>query len=98
MVSIRASQRALTGDGTWTPPRALHSDYVQDQPDGKLFETITAGVNNQGVQSMPGYAKQISVEDRWAIILYLRAIGRSRNAAADDVPETQRTADTGGNR
>lgn len=92
MVSIRASERALLGDGTWTPPRALHSTYVQDQPNGKLFETITDGVNNQGIQTMPSYAKQISVEDRWAIILYVRALGRSQNAPEEDVPEAQRTA------
>ena len=94
MVTIRASARAMLGDGTWTPPRALHSKYVQDQPDGKLFETITAGVNNQGIQTMPGYSKQISVEDRWAIILYVRALGLSQNAPEADVPEAIRTADS----
>lgn len=94
MVTIRASERAMLGDGTWTPPRALHSKYVQDQPDGKLFETITAGVNNQGIQTMPGYSKQISVEDRWAIILYVRALGLSQNAPEAHVPEAMRTADT----
>lgn len=93
MVTIRASERAAQGDGTWTPPRVLHSKYVQDQPDGKIFETITAGVDNQGIRTMPGYAKQISVEDRWAIILYMRALGRSQNAPEDDVPEAKRTAD-----
>lgn len=91
MVSIRASERAMLGDGSWTPPRVLSSKYVQDQPNGKLFETITHGVKNQGIQTMPSYAKQIPVEDRWAIILYLRALGRSQNAPADEVPETQRT-------
>lgn len=94
MVSIRASKRALLGDGTWTPPRALHSQYIQDQPNGKLFETITAGVNNQGIQTMPGYAKQISVKDRWAIVLYVRALGCSQNASEADVPGAQRTAET----
>lgn len=92
MVTIRASARALKGDGTWTPPRVLHSKYVQDQPDGKLFETITAGVNNQGIQTMPGYDKQIPVKDRWAIILYLRALGRTQNASESDVPEAERAA------
>jgi hypothetical protein len=35
---------------------------------------------------MPGYAAQIPVEDRWAIVLYVRALQRSRNAGPDDVP------------
>ncbi|MHB8900503.1 MAG: quinol:electron acceptor oxidoreductase subunit ActD [Thermoguttaceae bacterium] len=92
MVTVRASQRALLGDGTWTPPRVLHSPYVQDQPNGKLFETVTKGVNNQGIQTMPSYAKQIPVQDRWAIVLYLRALGRSQNAPETDLPQDQATA------
>ena len=36
---------------------------------------------------MPSYASQIPVEDRWAIILYVRALQRSRNATMKDVPE-----------
>ena len=86
MVSIRAARRAAGGEGTWTPPRVLTSAYVQDQPDGKLFETISQGVVNQGVRTMPGYAVQIPREDRWAIVLYVRALGRSQNASAGEVP------------
>lgn len=92
MVSIRASERAAMGDGSWTPPRALHSDYVQDQPDGKIFETISVGVNNEGIQTMPGYAEQIPPEDRWAIVMYVRALGLSQNAPEEQVPESKRTA------
>ncbi|MGI6417107.1 MAG: quinol:electron acceptor oxidoreductase subunit ActD [Thermoguttaceae bacterium] len=92
MVSIRAARRAAGGEGTWTPPRVLTSAYVQDQPDGKLFETIGQGVVNQGVRTMPGYAVQIPREDRWAIVLYLRALGRSQNASAGEVPPPVREA------
>ena len=49
--------------------------------DGRLFEVITEGIRN-----MPGYKTQISPEDRWNIVLYLRALQKSRNATLKDVP------------
>ena len=42
---------------------------LRDLPDGYLFETITKGRN-----TMPAYAMQIPVEDRWNIVHYLRAL------------------------
>ena len=38
---------------------------------------------------MPGYKELITVEDRWAIILYMKALQRSQAASAEDVPEDQ---------
>jgi carbon-monoxide dehydrogenase large subunit len=35
---------------------------------------------------MMGYAAQIPHADRWAIVLYLRALQRSQNASLDDIP------------
>ena len=43
-----------------------------------------------GKNNMQGYAPQIGVEDRWAIIAYLRALQLSRLGAVDDLaPETR---------
>lgn len=67
---------------TWVPPTSLHSPPVREQPVGKLFNTVT-----HGIRKMPGYASQISTHDRWAVVLYVRALQRSRNAAVSDVPE-----------
>jgi hypothetical protein len=39
---------------------------------------------------MPDYAAQITVEDRWAIIAYVRALQLSEHAAAADVPADHR--------
>ena len=47
-------------------------------PDGKMFETIT-----QGKGQMSGYGYNIPVEDRWAIIAYVRALQAARNVPAD---------------
>src|SRR5262245_8676660 len=42
---------------------------IQAQPDGQLFDTIT-----NGVRTMPAYAHQVKVQDRWAIVAYLRVL------------------------
>jgi mono/diheme cytochrome c family protein len=67
--------------GTWLPPTSLHSEPVRLQPVGQLFHTIS-----HGVRKMPPYAAQISVPDRWAIVLYIRALQRTQNAKPEDVP------------
>ena len=35
---------------------------------------------------MPGYGSQISTQDRWAIVAYLRALQLSQHAPASAVP------------
>jgi len=71
--------------------RAVNDTYVSDQAAGQIFATITHGVVRGGMQIMPGYASQIAPEDRWKIILYLRALQRSQNATLDDVPPERRS-------
>jgi len=78
MVSDRADQLQ---EGTWTPPTSFHTDLVRTRPDGHLFNTISNGIRN-----MPSYGSQIPVDDRWAIVAYVRALQRSQNATIDDVP------------
>ena len=46
-----------------------------------LFDIIS-----NGVRTMPGYSKQLSEEDRWAIVLYVRALQRAANGSLKDVP------------
>ena len=48
-------------------PMDLTLPYVQNQPDGQLFYTITHG----GVV-MPSYRFAMSKDDRWRIVRYLR--------------------------
>ncbi len=78
LVSLRALQLE---QGTWVPATSLHMDYLREQPVGQLFHSIT-----HGVRKMPAYGSQITVEDRWAIVMYLRALQRSQNATLQDVP------------
>ena len=69
----------------YPPPVSLTSERVLTMPDGAIFHSITNGVRN-----MPAYRKQVPVDDRWAIVAWVRVLGRSQNAKVDDVPSDKR--------
>lgn len=73
MVSRRAG--ALGASGLVAP--SFHDDRLRHIPDGQLYATITNGVRN-----MPAYAHNIPVDDRWAIVHYVRALQLSQAPAA----------------
>lgn len=50
-------------------PTSLIESYVQDKKDGEIFHVITVG-SLSGL--MGAHGSQISVEDRWKIINYIR--------------------------
>jgi mono/diheme cytochrome c family protein len=79
------SGRGMVVQRGFPPPVDLSSDRVRTMPDGQIFDTITNGVRN-----MPSYRKQVPVEDRWAIVTWVRVIGRSQHATIDDVPTEKR--------
>ncbi len=68
-------------EGTWVPPTSLHSEQVLERVNGHLFNSIT-----NGIRTMPAYASQIEVEDRWAIVAYVRALQKSQRADKSVVP------------
>ena len=63
----------------------FHDARIRTMPDGQIFNTITLGKNTMGA-----YGSNISVEDRWAIISYIRALERGDGASINDVPADQR--------
>jgi mono/diheme cytochrome c family protein len=78
------------GDGMvvqrgFSPPPTFNSDRLRAAPVGHIFEVVTNGLG-----SMPAYAPQIPVPDRWAIVAYVRALQLSQHATLDDVPPDQR--------
>lgn len=81
-----------TGDGNgivkkfgMATVRSLHEEIVVRQADGEIFNTI-----GYGKATMQGYAAQIPVEDRWAVVAYVRALQLSRLGSVDDLaPETR---------
>ena len=72
--------------GTWIPPSSLHVPPASTRSVGHLFNTVT-----NGIRSMPSYGSQIPVEDRWAVVAYVKALQRSQHASADDVPSDKRS-------
>jgi mono/diheme cytochrome c family protein len=65
-------------------PPSYHIPRLQKAPLGYFFDVMTNGF---GI--MPDYASQISPEDRWKIVAYIRALQLSQNATSDDVPSGQ---------
>jgi mono/diheme cytochrome c family protein len=61
-------------------PVSLHENAPK-YPDGQIFDIITHGIRN-----MPAYAAQVPVNDRWAIVAWLRVLQRSQRATLADVP------------
>ncbi len=88
MVARRAAAMQAAGANTasgWVAPTNYHSRDIRARTVGHLYNTAT-----NGIRSMPSYAKQISVLDRWAIVAYVKALQRSQDAGAADVPESER--------
>ena len=53
---------------------SFHDDRLRTAPVGHFFDAVTNGWG-----AMPSYAPQIPVQDRWAIIAYVRALQVSQN-------------------
>lgn len=82
--------RTGAGDGMivrrgYRRPPTFHQDRLRQVPAGYLFDVITNGFG-----AMPDYAAQIPVNDRWAIVAYVRALQRSQMATLADVPAADR--------
>jgi len=63
----------------------LHDKRIVEMGDGEIFYVISNGRN-----LMQSYASQVDVQDRWAIVAYVRALQLARLGNIDDVPEPQR--------
>lgn len=67
-------------------PADLHTARLRSVPPGYLYQVITNGYGG-----MPDYGDQIpAVDDRWAIVAYVRALQLSQNATLADVPADER--------
>ena len=64
----------------------LNQQRIREMADGEIFNTIAHGKN-----TMMGYGDRIQVQDRWAIVAYVRALQKSQGGASiDDVPPDER--------
>ena len=59
-----------------------HDDRLRQMAEGEIFNTITHGKGN-----MLPYADKLLPKERWAVILYLRALQRAQTGTATDVAD-----------
>jgi mono/diheme cytochrome c family protein len=83
-----------TGEGNgkvvqrgYAKPPSYHTEKLRTMPVGKYFDVITRGFG-----AMPDYAEQFPVDDRWAIIAFIRALQFSRNVPAAELTPQDKTA------
>jgi mono/diheme cytochrome c family protein len=77
--SIVASKMSLRA------PPSLIDDKVRAYTVQQIFTVAT-----EGYGYMPTYAAEVSVQDRWAIANYIKALQLSQHASLDDVPADKR--------
>jgi mono/diheme cytochrome c family protein len=82
--------RTGQGDGMivrrgYRRPPSFHDERLRTSPFGHFYDVIANGFG-----AMPDYAAQIKVEDRWAIVAYVRALQLAEHATVADVPADQR--------
>lgn len=80
------------GDGPVIPkypnPPSFKTETSRALKDGELFHIITRGRNN-----MPSHEAQVSAEDRWKVILYIRKLqGKSENKKEESTEEKKEDA------
>jgi hypothetical protein len=56
-------------------PASLLADKAVQERDGELFYIVTFGQRN-----MPSHAAQLTREDRWKVILYVRSLQKAAGA------------------
>lgn len=66
-------------------PPSFHIDRLRDAPPGYVYDVITNGFG-----AMPDYRAQLTPQDRWAVVAYLKALQLSQHATMADVPEAER--------
>ncbi len=63
------AERATKVGAPVLKPPSFHQDRMRALPDGHVYAVITNGVRN-----MPPYRHSVPLDDRWAIVAYVRAL------------------------
>lgn len=86
---ICATCHGTLGDGVsevankmpFVKPVSFHDPSVRAFPPGKIYQVATFGYG-----LMPSFAYALSIEERWAVVGYIRALQRSQNTELDGLP------------
>ena len=63
-------------------PPSYHTESFRRISDGDIYKAIT-----QGFGRMTGYEDRLDVQDRWAVVAYVRALQLSQNCSAKYLSE-----------
>ncbi|MCE1187514.1 MAG: DUF3341 domain-containing protein, partial [Ignavibacteria bacterium] len=77
--------------GQFPKPPSLHSQKVRDWADGNIYHVIMTGQN-----VMPSYSSQITNNEAWAIITYVRALQKAKNATLDEIQQVKKEVSVNG--
>jgi hypothetical protein len=66
-------------------PNSFHADSIRVKPVGHFYDVITNGFGR-----MYSYAPSIPVDDRWAIVAYIRALQFSRRVPLEMLTTAER--------
>ena len=62
-------------------PPSFHTELMKRKPIGHYYQAIAKGFG-----SMPSYAAQVRVEDRWRIVAYIQALQLSQQVPLGSLP------------
>ncbi len=79
-------------NGQFPVPPSLHTQKLQQWKDGNIYHVITVGQN-----VMPSYAHQMTVKERWAVVSYIRALQKAKNASEADIQQYRKENTSNGN-
>jgi len=72
------------------PPSLLQRQYLE-RPSGYFYEVITKGFG-----MMASYADELTIEERWAVVAYLRALQLAQSVPASSLsPEERQRVEAG---
>lgn len=77
--------------GCIRPANLLDQEKI-NLPVGKIYDAVTNGVNNW---NMPGFLEQMNVQDRWAVVAYVRALQLSKRAVTKNKPSSMQKEQQG---
>jgi mono/diheme cytochrome c family protein len=68
-------------------PPSLVADPVRAFPDGRIYSVI-----DEGYGLMPAYRQELAVDERWAVVAYVRALALASATRLDELPPATRAA------
>jgi len=66
-------------------PPTYHQDRLRKAPTSHFYDVVTNGFG-----AMPSYTDQLTPEDRWKVIAYIRALQLSQNVAIGELAENDK--------